>query len=373
MPGSSLSPPPSKAIRSQQRANRSTRDHWSYFASHRAEIQNLVLSNLDAAGAGAARKLCVLGAGNCNDIDLAVLSRAFAEVHLVDIDAHAIESAAARQDVARLPAIHLQGGVDLTGIAELFVHWERSPPTSEEVRSAAERALVSTVPRIGGPFDVVLSPCLLSQLVGYADDVLGRSHPRRRELLLALRTRHLRTVVDLLAPGGAAVIVCDVASSDGHPQLATARRDRLPDLLDRLTYTDRGFEGLSPQSMRSAVQSDPLIAPLLGAVQTVAPWLWRLGPKRTFLVYALRLRRLPGPVLLNPAGVLEHPTVVPQGPVVESVESNRVAGNSSCWSEKRLAGAAGAAGGNRLNSRDRTARRSGAEIRPSPLVSAKTL
>ena len=286
-------PGDSKALRSQAKANRSTREHWTWFASHRAEIQKLVLPGIGEAGG----RLCVLGAGNCNDVDLRALTGSFREVHLVDIDREAIAQAALRQGVAADPAVRLHGGVDLTGITELFALWEKSPPGEAEVREATARATRAVVPDVGGPFDVVLSPCLLSQLVGYADDVLGRRHPCRRELLVALRTRHLRTVVDLLAPGGSGVVVCDVASSTGHPELHDLHRDKLGGYLERLTYTDRGFDGLSPAAMREALRGDPLVAPLLGPVQQVAPWLWRLGPKRTFLVYAMRLRRLHVPVL----------------------------------------------------------------------------
>jgi hypothetical protein len=288
-------PAGSRAVALQARANRSTREHWTWFASHRAEIQKLVLPEINPSTARP--RLCVLGAGNCNDVDLQALLAAFAEVHLDDIDGAAIDAAAKRQAVAAHPALRLHGGVDLTGIADVFPGWEKSPPPAAEVEAAARRATERVVPDVGGPFDVVLSPCLLSQLVGYAGDVLGRGHPRRRELLVALRTRHLRTVVDLLAPGGSAVVVCDVASSTGYPELNNLRREKLPDWLDRLTYTDRGFDGLSPAAMREAMRSDPLIAPLLGPVQQVAPWLWRLGPARTFLVYALRVRRLAGPVV----------------------------------------------------------------------------
>ena len=293
--------PASRAVESQAKANRSTREHWTYFASHRAEIQKLVLPEVGTFAAPSPR-LCVLGAGNCNDVDLKELAAAFAEVHLIDIDGPALEAAARRQAVAGLPAIHLHGGVDLTGIADVFPAWEKQSPTGADVEAAARQAVRRVVPPIGGPFDVVLSPCLLSQLVGYAGDVLGRAHPRRRELLLALRTRHLRTVVDLLAPGGAAVIICDVASSTGYPQLLETRREKLPEFLDRLAYTDRGFDGLSPVAMEAALRDDPLIAPLLAPARRVAPWLWRLGPARTFLVYALRLRRLPGPVVFGGDG-----------------------------------------------------------------------
>jgi hypothetical protein len=290
--------PESHALRSQADANRSTRDHWNDFASHRTEIQNLVLPDLFGAPE-ADKTLCVLGAGNCNDVDLKALSAGFCEITLVDIDGAALAGAVRRQGVEGSPAICLRGGVDLTGIADLFPQWERSPPDPVVVAAGARRATEAPVPDLGGPFDVVLSPCLLSQLVGYASDVLGRSHPGRRELLLALRARHLRMLVDLMAPGGTGVIVCDVASSTGHPALLDMRKGNLPVYLDRLTYTDRGFDGLSPISMRAALESDPLIAPLLAPVQQIAPWLWHLGPRRTFLVYGLRLRRRKGTVVLT--------------------------------------------------------------------------
>jgi len=290
-------PPPSKAVRLQTRANRSTRDHWTYFAPHRAQIQTLLLPPFHAPGTG---RLCVLGAGNCNDIDLRVLSESFAEVRLVDIDGAALESAVRRQGVEGSPRLRLHGGVDLTGIAARFAAWERSPPAPADVRAAAREAVESPPPpQVVGPFDTVLSPCLLSQLVGYASDLLGKGHQLRRELLVALRTRHLRMLVDLLRPGGSAVLVCDVASSDGVPALGAERKPDLADLMNRLTYTGRHFDGLAPPAVEAALRSDPLIAPLLGHVQLVRPWLWRLGPRRTFLVYAAVIRRSGGTILLE--------------------------------------------------------------------------
>ena len=286
----------SKAVRSQSRANRSTREHWTYFASHRAEIHKLLVTGLRPSAEPAGR-LCVLGAGNCNDIDVPALLETFAEVHLVDIDAGAVGAAVERQGVASSPRVRLHGGVDLTGMAARFADWDKAPPTDGDVLSAAREIVWPGVPDVGGPFDAVLSPCLLSQLVGYASDVLGGSHQRRRELLVALRRRHLRQVTELLTPSGTGLIVCDVASSDGHPELHAAPRSALPAILDRLTYTDRGFDGLSPASMRDAVTSDPLIAPLLATPQLISPWLWTLGPRRRFLVYAMRLRRLGVPLL----------------------------------------------------------------------------
>jgi hypothetical protein len=168
------------------------------------------------------------------------------------------------------------------------------------VSAAARRVVEAPRPALAGPFDVLLSPCLLSQLVGYASDVLGKDHPRRRELLVALRTRHLRTLVDLTKPGGAAVLVCDVANSEGEPAIGADRKPDLADLLNRVSYSGRHFDGLAPQAIEAALRADALVAPLLGPVQLLRPWLWHLGPRRTFLVYAVRFRRLAGPVLLEP-------------------------------------------------------------------------
>jgi len=289
-------PQPSKAVALQAKANRSTREHWTHFASHRAQIQGLLVAPFHRTGTG---RLCVLGAGNCNDVDLRVLAEAFGEVHLVDIDPAALEAGVRRQVMAGKPGVTLHAGVDLTGVAARFAAWEKSPPTPADLEAAAREAAAAGAPDLGGAFDVVLSPCLLSQLVGYASDVLGKAHSMRRELLLALRTRHLRTLVDLLKPGGTAVLVCDVANSESVPALGGDRRVDLDDLLKRLSYTGRHFDGLAPQAIDAALKSDPIIAPLLGHVQLVRPWLWRLGPRRTFLVYAAVIRRSSGTIVLG--------------------------------------------------------------------------
>ena len=116
---------------------------------------------------------------------------------------------------------------------------------------------------------------------------------------MALRTRPPRRLVDRRAPGGPAGLVCDVASSEGVPALRAERKPDLDDLLNRLTYTGPHFDGLAPRAVEAALKGDPHTAQLLAAVTTIKPWLWRLGPRRTFLVYAVRFRRAPGTVVLG--------------------------------------------------------------------------
>ena len=63
----------------QGQFNAESFDQWAGFADHRRRVSGLL-----ATGPG---RLCVLGAGNANDLDLATLLEVHREVHLVDLDA----------------------------------------------------------------------------------------------------------------------------------------------------------------------------------------------------------------------------------------------------------------------------------------------
>src|SRR3712207_5062684 len=104
-----MSGTPHAILATQAKYNRSTADSWQTYASHRAEIAAL-LEPLDAAASGG--RLCVLGAGNCNDLHLPTLLERFDELHLVDIDAAAIANAVKRQGVAGSSGILLHGDAD---------------------------------------------------------------------------------------------------------------------------------------------------------------------------------------------------------------------------------------------------------------------
>ena len=80
--------------------NATSRDCWGRFRAHRDKVTGL-LSN-----ATPANRLCVLGAGNANDLDLNVLLHFYREMHLTDLDADALCRGVARQGLegCRRPA-----------------------------------------------------------------------------------------------------------------------------------------------------------------------------------------------------------------------------------------------------------------------------
>jgi hypothetical protein len=274
----------------QARFNRSTRAHWLHFTPHRKRVQELILAGRELTPGG---RFCALGAGNCNDLELPRLLDAFDEVHLADIDPKALHAAAERQGVAGAAGLKLHAPVDLTGIAEIVSSWKRGK-TPLDVRAAVEQSSAAPLPDFKTRFDVVLSSCVLSQIAGYATDTLGGDrHPGFRELVCAIRARHLRLMSELLTPAGTGLLVCDLISSDSLTELPRVPEHELAGVVGMLARDGNFFSGLFPDAVLSALREDPVIAPQVGDVRLLSPWVWRLGPRRTFLVYAIRFRRAP--------------------------------------------------------------------------------
>src|SRR5262245_38563272 len=101
--------------------NATSRDQWEAFAEHRRCLTAVLARKATVERS----RLCVLGAGNTNDLDLTTLLSAHREVHLVDIDSESLARGVARQGVAKHPRLHLHGGVDVT--ATLGVLSDRTP------------------------------------------------------------------------------------------------------------------------------------------------------------------------------------------------------------------------------------------------------
>lgn len=284
----------------QERLNRSTRGQWQLYASHRQEIERLLAPDTHDG------RLCVLGAGNCNDLDLRWLSKVYREVHLVDIDAAALQRAVKFQQVREMPRVRLHAPVDLTGLADVIGDWMKAKPTALQVnawlQSTAKRS-AELPTRLGAPFERVLSPCVLSQLLTPIRDALGEDHPAFPTLLAALRARHLQLMLDLLTPGGQGVFVCDVLSSTSCPGLARATEQELPDLMRARIASGRYFTGLDPASIIALLERAPSIAGRIQDVWPVRPWLWHLGLNRCFLVYAVCFRRQLGAGMLPDHGI----------------------------------------------------------------------
>jgi hypothetical protein len=271
----------------QVTANVASRDKWALYQGHRDRVTQVLL---DRAAPGAGR-LCVLGAGNCNDLDLPTLVAGFRAVHLVDLDAEALAQGVARQGLANHPAIVLHGDVDVTGRLDVLGAWSpASAIEAADVAAFAEEPVRRVAAGLPGPFDRVASVCLLSQLMLSLVDTVGEHHPRFVGLVQAARAGHLRLLPHLVAPGGVAILITDVVSSVTFAPLDMIADEALPDVLARLAQQHNHFHGVNPLVLTALSRQDPVLAAGVARTDILPPWRWNFG-ERTYAVWALRWHR----------------------------------------------------------------------------------
>jgi hypothetical protein len=258
--------------------NRETAERWQQYSEHRARVTAL---------APGGERCAILGAGNCNDLDLGQLAARYREVHLVDLDAEALERARSRQPAAVAERLVLHAPVDLSGALHRLPSFRRRTLTPAELGALPQASADAAVAAIGGGFDTVLSACVLSQIMHSCNEALGPEAEQLQIIACALVVAHLRTVGQLLAPGGTGVIVTDTVSSDSYA-LEELWGERTPlALLDHLEETENFLSGTSPSFLRRILRTDETLAPLVDPPRLIEPWLWRLDEHLTLLAYAL--------------------------------------------------------------------------------------
>lgn len=269
--------PGANPLELQLARNTQTRLAWDGYQSHRDKVMQLLCKEADSAEASK-KRLMVLGAGNCNDLDLVQLLQVYREVHLVDLDRESLESAVSRQLVPGHPHLYLHAPVNLL-------------PDAMDPAAAA-------LPQV----EVVASICLISQLleVSIAKQSKTLTDPRQlsetAELLVA---QHLRQLGRLALPGGAVWLITDIVSSQTLPELAETPEGALPGLLQQALQRGNFFLGLHPGRLQQGMAALRLARTKepsegggcsgLSEVAVAGPWKWTMGPK-VFAVVAMGIR-----------------------------------------------------------------------------------
>lgn len=264
----------------QRRRNAESRDRWDTFAAHRTRVTELLC---EAPGSA----LCVLGAGNSNDLDLRRLLGSFQEIDLVDLDAEALQHGITHQQITSADSVRLIGGVDLTAIADRLSA-SRKDLGGEEVKECQRRISESRVelPRL---YSTVASVCTLSQLMEAVDLAFDQQDPEALSLKMSIRHHHLTTMLQCLEPGGTAILIADFVSSATFPELAEVPQSELMDTALELINSGNFFTGMNPAAIAHQFQSAPEIKGRVAKVSVSEPWLWDLGP-RTYLVAGITAR-----------------------------------------------------------------------------------
>ncbi len=273
-----------RLVARQMRLNRETLDNWRLYRSHREAVADRICQPPQPASA----RLCILGAGNCNDLHLARFTGRFSQVHLVDLDRQAMAKGVQRQSPPAPDSISLHGGVDLTGILKTLATWERYRPSRESIDHCIREARAFAGLPFLGRFEVAASMCLLSQII---DSIVSVTGPKALplELVEALRQRHLRLLAELLAPGGVGYLVTDFArqSGGGHPTpKAYPTSESAP------APPGEAFLGVNPQELCALVSNDAVLRNQVRHARVSPSWLWRQNPRRTLRVCAISFQRI---------------------------------------------------------------------------------
>lgn len=272
----------------QVRRNREARRGWELYRGHREKITQLLLSSAPQPR----QSLCVLGAGNCNDLDLQRLRTHFHTIRLIDLDGEALELGCAEQGVATDAAIERQGGIDVTNIGSRLHTWSPDqPPPVEEIRGILRDALVRPLPGLPTEqYDVVASVGLLTQLIELVLMTIGPNHPQFLDVMSAVRLRHLRLLMELTKPGGMAWLFLEVVSSQTCPELLTTPEANLIPLLKQAIENKNFFTGANPAAINQTLQRDPELAAAIAGQAVPAPWLWNFFT-RTYAVCAIGMKK----------------------------------------------------------------------------------
>ena len=211
-----------------------------------------LLLNASAKPGMADGSLCVLGAGNCNDLDLIRLASEFQRVTLVDLDREAMEFGVAHQDGP--------------GTIEIVC----CDVTSDELPAQT--------------FDVVASTCLLTQLFADFDSSVSA------EKYAKTRRRHFLTMLKLMNTAATGIFITDVVSSDTVPDLAGLDSNQIKAGIPKWIHDRNFFTGTNPGVIHHLLTSDDEVASRVSDVKPIDPWLWNPGP-RTYVCYGMQFTR----------------------------------------------------------------------------------
>lgn len=262
----------------QRRYNENTRALWEPMRGHRQRVTREIIRT------GGRGRLRVFGAGNCNDLDLARLLESFEAIHLVDLDAASVESGLRTQGLEPGERIHVEGGVDFSGLSHaLALDAPELPKFVDDLAEGLRRSFPDGLPQA----DTIVSTCVLSQLIeGVARAASNKSDPKARAV--AVRDQHLDLLIGSAVSGGSVLLIADLVSSDTAPELRTCPDAMLSKLRDELIARHNYFHGTNPHAIEQTVTRRH--AATVIRLERRPPWKWSLG-ERSFLVNALRMQR----------------------------------------------------------------------------------
>ena len=296
-----------------QDRNRQSAQMFEDFSMHREMISGVIQQCLTALPPASSREpeapaksptLTVWGAGNTNDLDLPAICARFEIVQLIDLDLESLQRASQRADLsdADRAKLRLVGNCDSTGLLpQLASLAESSGDGANDPTATFIADAVTARPRIlsGGETeilktDVVVSACMLSQLIDSVFKTLGDDFERVNDVVLAVRDNHLRMLLDAVDTGSVVALVTDFVSSDTLPALNNEMSSQeFLDLVVEALNAKNFFTGTNPAALCQRLQAlhddrQGFAGATSGRLRivTTQPWRWKFG-QRSFASIAV--------------------------------------------------------------------------------------
>ena len=275
----------------QQQAgfNSETRKNWELFASHREHTTRLICEATQRFESSITNpSLAILGVGNGNDLDLKTLAGKFAKIHLFDFDSAALKYLQSQQlnDPEVAQSVVVEAPIDLTGASNELENVTGDLPQAKAIELGDRLRSVSNV-LPDRKFDLVVSTCLLTQLLGHVVHCVGDEAEFKNYLMIKIRDGHLKLMSRLIRPTGVGVLVTDFVSSDTLPELNEATTERaVLEVARKAIATRNFFTGANPWAVKDSL-AKMIQEPPESPWSIAPPWRWKIGKRRSFVVTAL--------------------------------------------------------------------------------------
>jgi hypothetical protein len=181
----------------------------------------------------------------------------------------------------------------VSGVLDRLERWGAMKLTPEELMDHPRATAKSLLDATSGPFDVVASTCLLTQIQRAPVAVLGDAHRLFEAVRHTLTVAHLRVLHALTRPGGVALLVTDVSADRITSLPDDDGKTNFVPLVSLLVLERNVFQVANPDLIRAVVKDDPVLSREVQASAVLDAWFWLNGPNNRFLVYALELARKP--------------------------------------------------------------------------------
>ncbi len=235
--------------------------------THRIAVMRMLPGSAEQGRCGMA---CVLGAGECHDLDLQEMLKRFHEVHLVDRNGESMTAGLEQQKLNSHVRIIRHDGIDISGADALLDEFATSRDGSRIVKLLSQKMPVSL--KAMGQFDVLISANMMPELMARAVSRLGIEDPHLAQVLASLRVAHIETMLNMTRPGGQAFLVTELSTSQHIPELVAAPDD-LNAILMAPESVRRMNPGCNPAIIDRVLRETPAIIDRIERYDMSIPWL----------------------------------------------------------------------------------------------------